>query len=507
MSNALLITVYAALAAISVGIILLTCRKKKRGRLDASLVFVTLMLLGWQLGMIPFFACTDPVASAALFDLKLPFVALTMLSWFLFVVRFYGLDSYFPPRVVITLFVIPAFTFLLAVTAPHHNFIRAQLTVLEAAPVHIYQMTRGPWFWFHSIYCYALVFASFFVAVVQYRKSPKEYRLPSRLLVWGMMVSLAANVFVVGVSTPLDISLIGATFTAVLMYHSTKNYQGLGFFIQARKEAFHYIDKAMFILDEEDGIVNMNRTARGWMRRLGIQNTGRVFADVSGQMERMAVKKVELDDVQSTDYYLASGDVFSLRLKPIRDNHKNKLGAFVFITDETQNREFIEYLDQHSGMDALTGLFNRRRLDEELRRLEQEGCWPLAVLAGDLNNLKETNDELGHQQGDILLRMVAEGLKVTCPPNASIARTGGDEFIALLPGYTVEQAGKLIQAIHAVLSRKSGRYPFTASLALGAAGRESPDQPLAEVLRAADEAMYRDKRAAKARGRAADAAN
>ncbi|GAA2623317.1 GGDEF domain-containing protein [Paractinoplanes durhamensis] len=74
---------------------------------------------------------------------------------------------------------------------------------------------------------------------------------------------------------------------------------------------------------------------------------------------------------------------------------------------------------------------------------------PAAVLAVDLERFKEVNDQLGYQQGDLLLRQVAERLSATAPADATVARLGGDDFAVLLPGadqVTAEAAAELLLA-------------------------------------------------------------
>lgn len=498
MINEIPIVVYSLLALACSLVLILTLRKKNRRKLDTNLIFVAAMLLLWQLNELFYYLSTDFAMARFFFDMKLPFVALVSLSWFLYIIRFYGLDSYIPAPIVAALLVVPVFTCALAITSADHGLIRSEMIILQTQPTHEYLMSRGPWFWAHSAYCYGVSITAFCVAVRQHLRTPKAYRLPSTFLICGVSLTLLANVVVISMNFPIDLSLVGGTISAILLYFATKNYQGLFFLINARNEAFNYLDKGIFILDGAHEIVRMNRYAQQWVEKEGILVTGKRFQPVLDQIAASSVSFEALEDEEGgTDYRFASGRVFNYREKPFFDNEREVIGYFAFISDETDNRRLIRSLDEHSGLDALTGLSNRRKMEEDIERFEQEGTMPLTVMMGDLNNLKETNDALGHQQGDVLLRMVAETLKAVSPPGARIARMGGDEFVILLANYDEQQAESLVSTIKVSLDERGKDYAFDPSIALGYATKVSADQSVTEMLNRADENMYVEKRAYK----------
>ncbi len=82
--------------------------------------------------------------------------------------------------------------------------------------------------------------------------------------------------------------------------------------------------------------------------------------------------------------------------------------------------------------DSLTGLYNRRFFEEELKRLDVPRNLPLSVIMGDVNGLKLVNDAFGHQKGDELLRKAAAAI-VGLPQGRHRGRWGGDEFVVCCP--------------------------------------------------------------------------
>ncbi|NLY39456.1 MAG: diguanylate cyclase, partial [Firmicutes bacterium] len=100
--------------------------------------------------------------------------------------------------------------------------------------------------------------------------------------------------------------------------------------------------------------------------------------------------------------------------------------TFMDITERKKVEEEIRYISYH---DSLTGLYNRAFFIEELKRLDTERNLPLAIIMGDMNGLKLTNDIFGHAAGDMLLQKGAAILKKVCRADDIIARIGGDEFV------------------------------------------------------------------------------
>lgn len=162
---------------------------------------------------------------------------------------------------------------------------------------------------------------------------------------------------------------------------------------------------------------------------------------------------------------------------------------FENITDRKTSEEEIIYLSYH---DQLTGLYNRRYFEEELRRYGVPRNYPIAIIMADVNGLKFTNDSFGHQLGDRLLVAVADSLRNCCRKDEVIARLGGDEFVILLPYTDLKSADLMIERIQNYINDKSVGI-VNISVALGAATKETDDEDIHETLKRAEDRMYRMK--------------
>ncbi len=204
-------------------------------------------------------------------------------------------------------------------------------------------------------------------------------------------------------------------------------------------------------------------------------------------------KTVQLREVVN---YSLSGELINIHMQfAVLPTHKTDwslvLVSLIDITARKKAEAYLEYLGKH---DALTKLRNRAFYVDELNRISRKGPWPLTVMAMDLNGLKRINDEHGHAAGDAVLRRAGEVLSsATAGYPYCVARIGGDEFIALLPGCDERVAAGLQERIQSMIELNNQFYPGqNLSMAMGSASCASAAQVEA-ALHTADQAMFNDK--------------
>jgi diguanylate cyclase (GGDEF)-like protein len=188
-------------------------------------------------------------------------------------------------------------------------------------------------------------------------------------------------------------------------------------------------------------------------------------------------------------------------------------GAGSFALEQANRLAFREHrrLLHVATHDGLTGLMNRRALEDQLRALWQQAvatATPLSVLMIDLDHFKAYNDHYGHQAGDACLRRVAQAVARALDdvPGALVARYGGEEMIAVLPGARLPEARdaalRVLESVRALglehAAVRQGVPGFAVgrvSVSVGAAAHEPPLEGSSErVVRVADRALYTAKR-------------
>jgi diguanylate cyclase (GGDEF)-like protein/PAS domain S-box-containing protein len=173
------------------------------------------------------------------------------------------------------------------------------------------------------------------------------------------------------------------------------------------------------------------------------------------------------------------------------------IGIGTVVMDITERKEAELRLKHLSEHDPLTGIYNRRKLFDELDRIlrysgryERSG----AVLMLDVDNFKWTNDSYGHATGDQQLRSVAQILTGRLRTTDIVARSGGDEFAAVLPEATEQQALAVARDIRSLLCERPIGPPVYVSIGI-AQFNGSGELTVDDVLVAADMAMYQVKNA------------
>lgn len=177
---------------------------------------------------------------------------------------------------------------------------------------------------------------------------------------------------------------------------------------------------------------------------------------------------------------------------PIKD-HEGKMRGVVLVfrnvTEEKRRQDEIHYISYH---DSLTGLYNRRYFEDQLKKIDTPENLPISIIMGDVNALKITNDAFGHIRGDELLQKTAEAIKEVCRENDVAARWGGDEFVILLPKTSWDQASETVSRMKNISSDMKVS-PVDVSISFGCGTKVDAHEDLLKTLKNAEDHMYENK--------------
>lgn len=512
MTNSVAIILLSLVFVLTLGITVMAIIREREYRIFKKFVLLTCCLLCWQMSNIVFFLAKSDFAARYLFDLKIPFVAFSVIALFAFTLDFYRVGTNGKKsNLMWALFsIIPAVTAVIALTSPWHTLLRESLVVHIDAVLTTTENNRGPWFWVHTIYSYLVMMVTIMIGMYQHSRLPKGHRTASNSLILGISIVMISNIMVLTdvVTSPLDITLLGLSFSIVFVYFAMSQHQKVDFVLLAHNEVFNCMKEAVFIVDVKQEVVNMNNSAGRWLNDIGFPVADRKPLLTSAIEEHLAAMRAELKIVEDVDegvdiYFPSTQSQFKIYNKqeyPVLNENNVHAGTFVTILDVTRNRMLINRLEQTSGIDFLTGLGNRTGLNSGKARIDKSDCLPISVILGDLNGLKEINDKYGHSVGDETIIMAADILVEAAAPNGLVYRYGGDEYVVLLPNCDRESAERVMKNIRDKFAGFEGENMQKASMALGLAIKDHESQELDKLIAEADAAMYQDKRNNRRRG-------
>ena len=181
---------------------------------------------------------------------------------------------------------------------------------------------------------------------------------------------------------------------------------------------------------------------------------------------------------------------------------------FIETSEELEKiRDSLKLAEQHSNTDALTGLANRRALEEFVRSAQitsMETGEPLSILMIDIDHFKKFNDSFGHQVGDQVLRLVAKVLQENVRGDDLAARYGGEELMAVLPGTAVDICAEIAERIRRRISearltrRATGEEISSVTVSVGVAQFRLAESAEMMIERC-DRALYQAKRSGRNR--------
>lgn len=164
-------------------------------------------------------------------------------------------------------------------------------------------------------------------------------------------------------------------------------------------------------------------------------------------------------------------------------------------------RENLEVVRREALTDPLTGILNRKFFDTRLREAARDAVdndEPLSLLILDIDQFKKFNDTYGHQLGDQVLRLVARTLTDSLKGRDTLALFGGEEFVIILPQTRLDNAVTVAEQLrrtmmrHKVVRKNTGDEYGVITISIGASGYRA-GEPLADLVRRADAALYHAK--------------
>lgn len=289
-----------------------------------------------------------------------------------------------------------------------------------------------------------------------------------------------------------ELARMGASFNSMTQ-QLVRTYDGL----QTEQNKLTTIILAaiegIVVTDDADNVVLVNPAAE---RLLGkpawrLMTEGfRALIDNPARVDGWLAQGGAMADVPFNDRLL------NIQVTRITTPTGDMLGSFALLRDVTNERRLEQRLRSLSTTDALTGLWNRRYLDQALAaEVERARRYrvDLSVLLFDIDHFKKFNDTYGHDQGDRVLKAVAEAAMATTREVDMACRYGGEEFVLILPGTAIDTALEIAERLRErIAALDVDGLSVTTTIGVADCRDIGAAKP-AELLEAADKALYEGK--------------
>ena len=383
-------------------------------------------------------------------------------------------------------------------------------------------------FWVHSAYSYILLTIGGVMLLLNWLQVSYTYQKQAFLVLLGLPIAWLANVITIFRLTPikdLDFSPFGFFATGAIFTYAQLRHHLFDLLPVARHAVLENMLDGVMVLNMEDRIIDLNNSAQEMLRINARDAMGRSAGSVLPAWQEAEAQSTQKKDVHIE--FLTKGAEkrnIDLSTTDLRDRKNQPYGKLVMLRDitnirriENALRETNENLSQklteiealqiklkeETIRDPLTGLYNRRFLQETLSREiahANRASIPLSLAMIDLDRFKKINDTYGHAIGDLFLISLGNLLAQKTRSSDVSCRYGGEEFVIVMPAASLEEAAQRIEQLRVEFSAIKidvGNGKICITLSAGVAGYPMHGDNDKSLLDAVDRALY----AAKAAGR------
>ncbi len=496
-----------------------------------SLLFMLVMLAVWNF-------CYAMITLVSPLELKLLWLKLENIGiltvpifWFFFAVRYNRLDRWLNRYTASLFFIIPGISLFFLFSERWFHLYYSSVSQISSAVAPLV-IGRGPWYLVALLYSYLISLAAIGLLIRRAIQHRNIYRRQMYVLIAAVLIPVLTNIayqlalsLLPKSSLHIDLTPVSFTVTAALIAVGVFGLRIFDLIPIARHNVLEHIPEMVFVVDANDIVVDANTIAQRVL--------GKNMDDIIGHdplevfREWPLLLQSFLSSNETHEEIQIPGDpprTLEVMVTALYNSASQLEGRVIVAHDITEHKwlendlkfandtlthqldeinKLRDELQEQAIRDPLTDVYNRRYMNEflslEVARAEREGI-PLSVVIMDVDNFKKFNDTYGHKCGDIVLQKIASFLVQQTRKSDVVCRFGGEEFVILMPGASLETAYERAETWRQSFSETAIEYEGMKLFATFSAGAASfPQHGLTDetVLQAADRALYQSKDAGK----------
>ena len=402
------------------------------------------------------------------------------------------------------LFVIPVLTVFFVYTNSYHRFYYSSWEIVLVRSIPLMVFSRGPWYYVQGVYILIMFISMTYFGFRYMSGSNRLFRgqavavVSGSVLAWIVYVIYLAGLGPEGIDlNPFVSSVISFLFGVALF-----RYRLIDIIPVARESVFEEIPDCVVVFDMAGRLVDYNASALRIISGLDPFLLGRGADEVLRSVpDALKVVREELPDYITEAIKLDGFDrYFRCRMISVKNSRGRIHGRTLILSDVTEQIMLLRQMTDLASYDYLTGAYNRRYFTEscqkEISRARRNGT-TVSILMIDIDHFKSINDTYGHSAGDAVLSSLVERCREGLRDSDIIGRWGGEEFVVFLPDAAVSGALNTAERLRASVEATRIRYRdtfVTVTASFGVAEMSVNEQEtLQELIKRADEALYRAK--------------
>ncbi len=346
----------------------------------------------------------------------------------------------------------------------------------------------------HLAFSYLLVAISIFLLVKKLLHVPKAYKSRYTIILYSLLIVVIINYLFLSkrIILPLDLSILSYGIISFVLYIYTFEYKPWFFIYKIQKLILMNFKDPFVLFDYNDVIVYCNNS---FIEIFGLNETEKLSLTLKDFLYRNDIKIIDLSALQNIEYIIEKNEekiYYECKYLLIKDEEDKKSGTLISLHNITELKTANDKLKEHASQDQLTGLYNKYIFDSNIDKWNDKNLLPISVSVLNINNLKAINDFFGTQNGDNVVKCLAEIIKNEICDNYFAARLYGEDFVIVMPNTNEEKSVIFIEKIRNNFNSVK-IFGFDINVEFGISTKNSIDNSMIDLISIAREIMNNKK--------------